>query len=569
MNEITRIHLGRQPFTIAVDAHKALREYLQAIKVAVGANHKEVLEEVELRMAELLMERGITSEKTILASDIAILKQHLGEPGDFKSDDTDASAEQPAHEAPASTSKRLFRDTQNGMVSGVTAGLAAYFGISAIVIRLIFIALAVLWGWGFLLYIILWLVMPEAKTSSDRLQMQGKPVTVESLKEVVDQADVPGAAQRATRTLAPFFEKVGLIIVILIGVGFLLAGVATIMTGTIGGAYVLLNQQDIFRYSDYTLSARDYIFGSSLLLTILVIGFALTLVGVAMIRRRWFVPGWATAGLVGLFFVGVTVMGPLTPGVVQKFESYATALDRTASRAVQEPFTALHIVDSGENYDNPVRYEYRQAEIPSIEFEYVGDAELSDVQTTVKDGTLIINTAEYDNNPDCSGICIAGEHDMKVTIKHPDLKKITMSQYGSSIEIPEGLTSQALEIEVSNGAYVNLGKTNVATATVQSNDGQGFNRVALEGLSADPMAYDAISVSEEHVIAPRIGKLLVQTNKNCVASDGTNSTLISLDRMPAGGVVANGVTAADIGQFGNLQTQDTANNPFKCIGFNE
>ncbi|HEX9153297.1 MAG TPA: hypothetical protein VF809_00580, partial [Candidatus Saccharimonadales bacterium] len=89
MNEITRIHLGRQPFTISVDAHKALREYLESIKKVVGGSREEVIDEIELRMAELLLERGITKDKTVLIGDVSYLKEQLGKPGDFKTEDRD------------------------------------------------------------------------------------------------------------------------------------------------------------------------------------------------------------------------------------------------------------------------------------------------------------------------------------------------------------------------------------------------------------------------------------------------------------------------------------------------
>jgi translation elongation factor EF-Tu-like GTPase len=90
MNEVTKIHLGRQAFTIANDAHKELRNYLAAIKDQVS--NKDVMEEVELRMAELLAEHGISGDKVILPQDVDFLKSQLGNPTDFN-DDSEAVAE--------------------------------------------------------------------------------------------------------------------------------------------------------------------------------------------------------------------------------------------------------------------------------------------------------------------------------------------------------------------------------------------------------------------------------------------------------------------------------------------
>src|ERR1700677_4123749 len=105
MNEVTKIHLGRQAFTISLDAHHELKSYLDAIKKQV--EDKDVLDEIELRMAELLIEHGLNANKVILPGDVSFLKKQLGNPKDFKedSDETDTLD----HKQP--DAKRLFRDT--------------------------------------------------------------------------------------------------------------------------------------------------------------------------------------------------------------------------------------------------------------------------------------------------------------------------------------------------------------------------------------------------------------------------------------------------------------------------
>jgi len=208
MNEVKKVHLGRQPFTISVDAHKALRDYLTAIEKQPGVQ-PEVVKEVEMRMAELLTERGITGESVILQEDVDFLKEQLGEPCDFTDEavaDPETKAQdkaEPKDEPP----RKLFRDTQNGILAGVASGIAAYTGIDVLIIRIVFIGLTFASGAGILIYILIWLLAPEAKTPSDRLQMQGKAVTVDSLKEMVDRADLAGASERAGRNLGTFLGR--------------------------------------------------------------------------------------------------------------------------------------------------------------------------------------------------------------------------------------------------------------------------------------------------------------------------------------------------------------------------
>jgi hypothetical protein len=140
MNEIKQVHLGRQPFTISVEAHRTLKNYLDAIEKQADAD-SEVVKEVELRMAELLTERGITSEKVVLPEDIDFLKQQLGEPREFK-DEKDSerdSDEAAADDASTVAPRQLYRDTDKGMIAGVAAGVAVYFNIDVLIVRILFV----------------------------------------------------------------------------------------------------------------------------------------------------------------------------------------------------------------------------------------------------------------------------------------------------------------------------------------------------------------------------------------------------------------------------------------------
>src|SRR5690606_12039606 len=81
------------------------------------------------------------------------------------------------------TTKKLYRDPKNAIVGGVCAGLAAYFDVDAVWIRLAFVLLAFANGFGFLVYLVLWLVTPEAKSATQRLEMEGTPVNLATIAE--------------------------------------------------------------------------------------------------------------------------------------------------------------------------------------------------------------------------------------------------------------------------------------------------------------------------------------------------------------------------------------------------
>ncbi|HEU4914545.1 MAG TPA: PspC domain-containing protein [Candidatus Saccharimonadales bacterium] len=321
MNEIKKIHLGRQPFTISVDAHRLLRVYLEAIEAQVGAK-SEVLKEVETRMAELLLERGVSGEKVVLTEDVEFLKEQLGDPGDFKDDENQHGKP----EAPEPPQKRLYRDTDNAMVAGVCSGLAAYFGVDVTIVRLLFVLALLFGGAAIPVYLVLWLVVPEAKTPSERLQMRGKAVTVDSLKELVDRADVKGAADRASKAVGPLFERAAQIVLAVIGSIFVTVAVSLFVALTMAVTYLFFHRDDaIAQTVAFPVGSSEILFTAMAVLVIAILSLLMLCTGMSMINRKWSIPGWLTATLVGIMIAagGVgSAVGPDTVyGVRDRYEA--------------------------------------------------------------------------------------------------------------------------------------------------------------------------------------------------------------------------------------------------------
>lgn len=402
MNEVNQIHLGRQPYTIAADAHATLRTYLEAIKRQAGGD---VADEVELRMAELLTERGISGDKVILPADIDFLKTQLGDPKDFKEDDSEPTAAEP-------TSRRLFRDTHNGMIAGVAAGLANYTGVDVLLIRIILVATVLAGGWGILLYILLWLLVPEAKSSSERLQMHGKAVTIDSLKEVVSRADVPGVAKRANRTLAGPINSIFRILLQIIGVIAIVVGLSLLL-GFIGlGSYTLIHTGSLFGQDVFPVGTREHLLlgmglAVSALLSVLVI-----VLGVAMFKRTWPIKAWATGTLVGLLLVGLIGTAALGADAAPHIRDRYQAHFHTTVRNV-EPFQTIQT--EGDN----VRVNFQLASTYSVRFKYYDHPDLSGIKTTVSNGTLTVDSDRFDPNRHCPSQCIPDTYLLEVTVYSP------------------------------------------------------------------------------------------------------------------------------------------------------
>lgn len=222
MKEITRIHLAKTPYDIELDAKEVLQNYLSEIKQMMGS--EDTMYEIEARMVELLGERGVQSNGIITMSDVEDLRSKMGLPKEFS--DSESTEDSQANLIPSnSPAKRLMRDTDNAIFGGVCAGIAAYWGINPLWVRLLFIiSLFITFGTALLVYIIIWISLPEAKTAAEKLQMRGEPVTLDSLKKAANNSE---SKYRAKETLAKilriclalglFFTTLGLLAVLVVG----------------------------------------------------------------------------------------------------------------------------------------------------------------------------------------------------------------------------------------------------------------------------------------------------------------------------------------------------------------
>jgi membrane protein containing pspC domain len=222
MKEITRIHLAKTPYDIELDAKEVLQKYLSEIKQMMGS--EDTMYEIEARMVELLGERGVQSNGIITMSDVEDLRSKMGLPKEFS--DSESNEDSQANLTPSnSPAKRLMRDTDNAIFGGVCAGIAAYWGINPLWVRLLFIISPfITFGTALLVYIIIWISLPEAKTAAEKLQMRGEPVTLDSLKKAANNSE---SKYRAKETLAKilriclalglFFTTLGLLAVLVVG----------------------------------------------------------------------------------------------------------------------------------------------------------------------------------------------------------------------------------------------------------------------------------------------------------------------------------------------------------------
>lgn len=183
MKKTLSIHLGRQLFVIEEDAYDRLQAYLKKLEASLAneSGVTEIIEDIEMRFAELLTQYLAETRQVATIGDVEKAIASLGEPEEI-TEETEQPKQQTQANYDSNGQKRMYRDVDNGMLGGLASGFAAYLGIDPVIVRIIFVIFLFM-GFGFILYVILWIIIPSAKTPSERLQMKGKPVNIDTLKE--------------------------------------------------------------------------------------------------------------------------------------------------------------------------------------------------------------------------------------------------------------------------------------------------------------------------------------------------------------------------------------------------
>ncbi len=189
MNTTVTINLAGIAFYIDEDAYKTLHAYLQSIENNLGedTDKAEVMKDIEARIAEIFRDALRRDHTEVVSMNLvrAVMEQ-LGTPEDFK-DPADAPST-PAEESSFSKflQRKVYRDTDHKIIGGVCSGLGHWFNIDAIWLRIIFLLCLLIWGITLPIYLILWLIMPEARTAAQRLDMRGEEPTVENIQREIE-----------------------------------------------------------------------------------------------------------------------------------------------------------------------------------------------------------------------------------------------------------------------------------------------------------------------------------------------------------------------------------------------
>ena len=179
------VNLGGYSFNIDEDAYNELKRYLRNLELHFTSEESsaEILSDIETRMAELFRAKMTGYKQVITIEDVNEVISVLGTPEDIA--DNEGRSARDKFSSPGY--HRMYRDPDHRIIGGVCAGMGAYWDIDPVILRVIFAALILAGGLGLMVYLILYIVLPEAKTTAQKIEMKGEPVNIHNIKESVRQ----------------------------------------------------------------------------------------------------------------------------------------------------------------------------------------------------------------------------------------------------------------------------------------------------------------------------------------------------------------------------------------------
>jgi len=490
MNKTISITIAGLVFNIEEDAYNTLHDYLESIKkhFAATAYGSEVYSDIEARVAEQFKKKTEeTKIQVISRTDVDMITKTMGTVADFEPAEGNRSQEQP----PKSAAKKLYRNPDDMIVAGVASGLAAYLGWDVLLVRILFVVTFLTGGWGFVLYLLLWLLVPLAETAGEKIEMRGNPVTLSQLEQTVKErlnepnglSKAKGARSRFMNLLAVFCRlcirvvKALFLLAVSIGGAFTSIGAALAAFGITMLAVVLVFNP----HSPYVDSNLIQIFPGSGYFLVLVAAYLtavlplvfVVLLGVMLVSKKNVFNKKAVGVIAILWLLAAFTSGAMFFRAAPKIEEIANAPVETSSRALQ--FSDFEKIKASGDFDIKVT--------PGNNYAVTltgNEEEMDKIVAKMTDKTL--DVARQDRFRICF-FCFGRSMALEVTM--PTLSSVTLS--GSSTVVASGIKSDNFELRLSGASRATLsGQADKLTASLSG--GSRINAGELTVRTADVKA---------------------------------------------------------------------------------
>ena len=191
MKKTLNVAIGGCSFTMDEDAYMTLETYLDSFKAGLNdsSSSNQVMEELEMRIADLLKEEIGKREVIDLNMVNSVLNQIGPVAPEPQQTEESVNNNEKAGETYTSNSqpvRKFYRDAENKRIAGICSGLALYLNIDVTLVRIIFLVALIFGTAGFWIYIVLWIVAPEARTAAEKCELRGIPATAENIRRFTE-----------------------------------------------------------------------------------------------------------------------------------------------------------------------------------------------------------------------------------------------------------------------------------------------------------------------------------------------------------------------------------------------
>lgn len=479
MNKTTTIHIQGTVFTLEEEAYTTLKQYLDDIAAhfADSPDKQDIVNDIEQSIAEKWMSKTGAAQNVITLADVNEMISVLGRVEDFDAEEGVHNTAAESKSSEQKTAKRLYRNMDNAMIAGVASGIATYFAIDPVIIRIAFVALTLFGGSGILIYLILWLIMPEAKTAVQKSEMHGTPITLQNIAEQAQSminkgintgketwSKKKGSLTPVGNRISAGVRRITSAIGSIIGVCF----IAMASLGLMGLVFLCMSAifnhdmwpvepsvQEIASVGEVTaLSIAAFFFVIIPLLTVL-------LLGIRLIRKR----AVFTVGLIVTFALlwgaALSTGGALLTSIVPRIEAYQERTNPVITKTV-DVFTEFSTVTAA----NDVTVKLVPGDTTSVVV--TGPQRAVDVTTITQEGAEL-NIARTDFFSEENWMCLwcdIGE--VEITITSPSITRVKLSDI-AQLEI-ENAVIDTLEIHASDASRIDTDDVTLNQLTMVLND---------------------------------------------------------------------------------------------------
>jgi phage shock protein PspC (stress-responsive transcriptional regulator) len=252
-----------------------------------------------------------------------------------------------------SSVKKMYRDSDRKVLGGVASGVAAFFGADVTVIRLLFVILGILGGLGFVLYVILWIALPQANSITEKMEMQGEPVTLSNIESSVKKSLNEKEEEESTlakivlfpfrliasvltalaKVIGPIVKLFFELVRVVIGLAILVTGLALLFSviiafGILVGIFSTSILPEFFGGDIQGLSLPTEAFRNTFPTWSMIAAFVVVFIpalgiflsGASILAKRSFfkpVIGWV---MLGLFIVSILTLSVTVPKMIYSFK---------------------------------------------------------------------------------------------------------------------------------------------------------------------------------------------------------------------------------------------------------